>query len=525
VKQREPDHQRGWLNRVGPGFALSVLLSIAAIPMATARAQSAPGSFKLWDPVPALLNGPRVTTDIATLAAGGRTVQGAAADGVSEIVIALGADSAGERITFQVINDQNQPSTSPALDGGLAQIGSTTFGSNITATAVSTSNGPLAFAIYQAPLDFARPGNTTDPGNSQRAVSISFEAKGGTSGSIPLTIMRPLVVLVHGLWGAPKDWDGFSPLISDSRFSVVRADFSFSVGDGLASTVPSYDVVALARANSLGFAYNAGQVAQQIESFVTTFKMGANPASIPVAAVEADLLGHSMGGNITRTMPLQVGFGSDTTFGQGNVHKLITVDTPHLGSPLAIALLLDSNGCVEDTFAVDELYSFLSVTTEFTNITISGAMGDLQGAGDGTNMSPALQALQPSSTIPLQVPHLIPTAYLAGAMTMSQLDGLNDPPLLVVTIKSICGGDPLANDLTVSGWPMVVGDQSDAIVPLSSQVNNGSAVTQVAAIHSPGTKQLGFLPPDSLEESTGNPTTAINLLNTWVEDKPYVGLR
>lgn len=496
------------------------------MPIAIARAQSTPGSFKLSDPVPDLLNGPQVTTDIPTLTAGGPTVQGAAADGVSEIVIALGADSAGEQITFQVINDQNQPSTSPAQDGGLAGIGTTKFGSQITVTAVSTSNGPIAFAIYQAPLDFARPSNTTDPGNSQRAVSISFQAgKGGTSGSMPLTIIRPLVVLVHGLWGAPKDWDGFSPLISDPRFSVVRADFSFSVGDGLESSVPTYDVIGPARANSLGFAYNAGQVAQQIESFINTFKMGANPASIPVAAVEADIVGHSMGGNITRTMPLQVGFGSDTTFGQGNVHKLITVDTPHLGSPLAIALLSDSNGCVEDTFAVDELYSFSSVTTEYTNITISGAMGDLQGAGDGTNMSPALQALQPSSTIPLQVPHLIPTAYLAGAMSMSQLDGLNDPPLLVVTITSICSGDPLANDLTVSGWPTVVGAESDAIVPVSSQINNGSAVSQVAAIHSPGTKQLGFLLPDSLEESTGNPTTAINLLNTWVEDKTYVGLR
>jgi len=224
-------------------------------------------------------------------------------------------------------------------------------------------------------------------------------------------------------------------------------------------------------------------------------------------------------------MPLQVGFGADTTFGQGNVHKLITVDTPHLGSPLAIALLSNSNGCVEDYFATDELYAFSSVTTEYTNITITGAIGDLQGDGTGGNLSPALQALQPSSTIPLQVPHLIPTAYLAGAMSMSQLDGLNNPPDLVLTIQYFCSTDPLANDLTVSGWPTVVGAQSDAIVPLSSQINNGSAVSQIAAIHSPGTEELGFLAPSALDESTTNPTTAINLLNTWVEDKTYVGLR
>ena len=515
-----------WLGRASQPFAL-LLFGCVAMVGVSARAQSTPGSFKLSDPVPDLLNGAQVTTDVALLAAGGRAVQGAAADGVSEIVVALGVASAGEQVTFQVVNDQGQPSTLPAQDGGLAAIGTTTFNqSQITATSVSTSTGPIAFAIYQAPLDFARPGNTTDPANSQRPVSISWLAgKGGPSGSIPLTIIRPLVVLVHGLWGAPKDFDGFSPLIGDPRFSVVRADFSFSVGDGLETTVPAYDVVSYARANSLGFAYNAGQVAQQIESFITTFKTGTNPAGIPVAAVEADIIGHSMGGNITRTMPLQVGFGSDATFGQGNIHKLITVDTPHLGSPLPIALLSNANGCVEDTFATDELYAFSSVTTEYTNITITGAIGDLQGAGDGTNLSPALQALQPSSTIPLQVPHLIPTAYLAGAMSTTQLDGLNNPPDLVQTIQFVCSSDPLANDITVAAWPTVVGAQSDAIVPLSSQVNNGSAVSQIAAIHSPGTEELGFLAPSALDGSTTNPSTAINLLNTWVEDKTYVGLR
>src|SRR5208282_4192182 len=123
--------QRACLGRVGRHFALLVLLAMAT-PVVIARAQSTPGSFKLSDPVPDLLNGPQVTTDIATLTAGGRTVQGAAADGVSEIVIALGADSAGEQITFQVVNDLSQPSTSPAQDGALAGIGTAKFDSRIT---------------------------------------------------------------------------------------------------------------------------------------------------------------------------------------------------------------------------------------------------------------------------------------------------------------------------------------------------------------------------------------------------------
>ena len=505
-------------------FALFIF-SCAALISSLARAQT-PGTYNLSDPVPSLLSGPQVTTNVAILAAGGRSVQGVAADGVSEVVIALGTVSAGEQVSFQVINDQHNPSTSTAQDGALGAIGTTTFNqSQITVTAVSTPGGAAAFAIYQAPLDFARPGGSDQP-LTQRAVSVAWQVSGGSpSGSIPITVIRPPVVLVHGLWGSPSDWDGFLPLLTDPRFSISRADYSFYVGDGLETTIPSYDTVAFARANSLGFAYNAQQVAQQIDSFVTSFKTGANPLKIPLSAVEADIVGHSMGGDLTRTMPLVVGFGSDTTFGQGNVHKLLTVDTPHLGSPLATGLLAADNGCVADTFAIDGLFTFLSVTTEYTNITISGAMGDLQGDGNGNNMSPALQALQPSSTIPLQVPHLIPTAYLAGAMSMSQLDGLNDPPLLVDTIRSLCDGDPLADNLTVAGWPTVIGAQSDAIVPLSSQVNNSTGVTIVAAVHSPGIEELGFKPPNALDQATMNPATVIGLLNTWIQDPVYVGLR
>jgi pimeloyl-ACP methyl ester carboxylesterase len=498
---------------------IAIVLSLMGLLMMTrdrtATAQTSP--YTLSDPVPALLNGPQVTTDVTALAAGGRAVQGVAADGVAEVVIALNASASGQQITFQVINDLGHPSTSTTADGALAAIGTATFNqSRLTVTAVSTPSGPIAFVIYQAPLDFARPGFPDQP-LTQRAISISWQAGGGSpSASIPITVIRPPVVLVHGLWGKPNDFDGFIPLITDPRFAVSRADFSFYVGDGLASTTPSYDTVAFARANSLGYAYNAQQVAQQIDAFVTSFKMGANPPGIPVSAVEADVVGHSMGGDITRTMPLILGFGSDTTFGQGNVHKLITVDTPHLGSPLATGLLASNNECVADTLAAGGLYTFLSVVTEFTNITIGGAMGDLQGDGNGNNMSPALQALQPSSTIPLQVPHLTPTAYLAGVMSMSQLDGLNDPPLLVETIRDLCDDDPLANDLTVAGWPTLVGSQSDAIVPLSSQNNNSIAFSTIAAIHSPGTEDLGFKPPSALDQATTNPANAIELLNTWV---------
>jgi len=236
------------------------------------------------------------------------------------------------------------------------------------------------------------------------------------------------------------------------------------------------------------------------------------------------VVAHSMGGDVTRTMPLVPGFGSDTTFGQGSVHKLITVDTPHLGSPLATGLLTSNNTCLRDFFNAAGMYSFTSVTTD-SGQKIDGAIGDLSGDGTGGGLSPALLALQPSSTVPLQIPHLIPTAYLVGAMGSTQLDGLNSPGVFVDSLRALCSDDPLAQGLTASQWPAVMGGPSDAIVPVSSENNESSPFSQVTSIHSAGTEDLGFKGPGALQSVTGNPKNAIDLLNTWIASSAFVGLR
>ena len=498
--------------------------------MAGARPAAA-ASFAMVDPVPALLNGPAVTTDIATLATGGAAVSGVAAEGVAEMVLRVNASAVGENFTFSVINDQNQPSTSIDDDGALGAIGAAPIDqSAVTVASVTTGAGPMAFVIYRAPLDFARAGGGDDT-LTRRAVTIQWTAANGAdSGSTPVAIVRPPVALVHGLWGAPSDWNNFGPLYSaagsDPRFAIRTADYSFAIGGSLATTTPAYDIVSGAKANSLGFVYNAGQVAQQIDSFIASFKTGSNPAAIAVAAVQADVVGHSMGGDVTRTMPLLESFASATTFGQGNVHKLITVDTPHLGSPLAIQLLLNDNECVRGALALDDLYSFQSVTVYELNLTISGAMGDLSGDGGGEALSAALAAMQAGSTIPIFTPQ-IPTAYIAGVMSQTQLNDLTTNPTTTEDFLTYwCSSDPLAKDLTPQNWPKLLSAKSDAIVPYTSQVNNGApATTPAAAVHSGGAETLGFGAPDALDSVTGNPTEVISLLNTPLTDAVWTVLR
>ena len=58
----------------------------------------------------------------------------------------------------------------------------------------------------------------------------------------------------------------------------------------------------------MGFQYNAPDVLQQIDGLLEPFKTGQNPPGIAIAAVRADVVAHSMGGNITRALALQPDF-------------------------------------------------------------------------------------------------------------------------------------------------------------------------------------------------------------------------
>ncbi len=110
-----------------PARVSQLAVVLAALLLPALLAAQNPPQLTLLDPVPALLSGPMVTTNVNSLATKGRPVQGSSADGTSEIVLRVPANAVGEQFTFTVINDQGVQSTSAAEDGGLAAIGSAGF--------------------------------------------------------------------------------------------------------------------------------------------------------------------------------------------------------------------------------------------------------------------------------------------------------------------------------------------------------------------------------------------------------------
>jgi probable HAF family extracellular repeat protein len=430
----------------------------------------------------------------------GKIVKGVSADGITQVIVRIPANSVGEELKVSVIDEIGNPG-SVQDDGGLTT--DLTFGTSpglaglsvnqLTVTAEQTTEGPMAFVVYSAPTNFVRDG-TNDAEKSTRAVSLKVRSISVPtySAKCDVQIFRPPVVLVHGLWGSRASWNGFNPFLTDQRFFIVRANYSDNV-PGVTSTSPSYSNLNEISANTLGFAFNAPSVEKQVRDFIKNFRTQNN-----IAAIQADLVAHSMGGDVSLTMGRSKEFNSTNTYNLGPIHKLITIGTPYLGSPLASGLM-KGNNCVRNLLASDGSVSFKNVSVG--GMSVSGAVHDLDGDGTGKELSPALKALQGLRPFPY--------SQIAGIENDSNLQELDCPfsqckPSLWI-LRTICGTilrNPIAKALTRQGWPKFFKQESDGIVPLSSQLNGEPGATGAifdGVIHTEALKDLGFVGPTELE--------------------------
>jgi pimeloyl-ACP methyl ester carboxylesterase len=482
------------LSNSAPDF----LMTVNAVTFATTA------SPVLIDPVVAnLLSGSAVTTNTATISAATTgLVQGVAADGTTQAILRIPATSTGQAVAVKVINDAGSLSTSVANDGGLFALGAgpTSAASSLSVKAVSTAQGIEAFVLYLGPANFSR-GTASDNAAKTRGVTLQSTPSGGTASNTAVTIARPPVVLIHGLWGNASSFNNFTPLTTSTIFSVNRAVYSNTI-TGITSTTPSFSssVTSAIAANSLGFAYNAPGVLSQINNFISSYRTSAN-----VAAVQADVVSHSMGGDISRTMVLLSTFLAGNTFGAGPINKLITISTPHLGTPVAADLLASNNACARNVLASDGDVALQSIT--FSGTTTDGAVLDLEGNGFGSSLSTALTNLKPAASQPFH------TAYIAGVATSTNLKGLSCIFCNAEALRLICSGNPLASDLTASKWPTIYGQNNDTIVPVDSSLNNLTGLSYSGVIHTAALETLNFNGPSVLDPASGISSEVINLLN------------
>ena len=252
----------------------------------------------------------------------------------------------------------------------------------------------------------------------------------------------------------------------------------------------------------------------QITTFINNFRTARN-----VAAAQADIVAHSMGGLMTRKVAQLNNFSSAASFGVGPVHKLITIGTPHLGSPLALKLLQNASACMQQALADRHRVAILQATVGPS--TWVGAAGDLQGCSDGS-LQPCAEApadvlghpTPSQSIVSLQTSDgsTVETAYIAGEMGPNNLSGLTYMGMMPSAIPAFlqsrlgCKNDPLAQSLTPTLWPTIFNNlESDGIVAVISQMNDinnngGSGTVAPGDIHSSGVEALGFNGPGELND-------------------------
>jgi pimeloyl-ACP methyl ester carboxylesterase len=324
---------------------------------------------------------------------------GVAADGAAKLLIYIKINSADPvSVTFSLDTADRSLGTTGRMseDGSLSAFTEQqNSGSRVSVqSSIVADVGNVAAVIYNAPQDFARSG-TDDSLRGERAIdcSICISDAGGERqihDLVTIRIVRPPVVLIHGLWSNQRTWDDFPPFgtptwSADPRFHTYRIDYS-ALNNRSVNTIVGKGGGGPAGEGAFEDMVGAIEDYEKLENIV---------------AVRADVITHSMGGLVARAMSdnARPFYFQRSTFGRGRIHKLITIDTPHDGSEYADLLARAYNsasGTRRDV--IEHIVNWQVAPESSPNPISSGAIADLR------TTSPRIASLNDQKNIDMQPP-------------------------------------------------------------------------------------------------------------------------
>ncbi len=271
---------------------------------------------------------------------------GVAADGVGRLYLRVASTDPGvdiERVDVALAGEGGD--TGPAVLGKVMPATVTdAYSAEANAatgtTASSTGDAAEHWFWYVAPDNFARTGTTRSRtvyadvtvtlagGQQARLAGANLDGEAGRS--VPTTVrqeiavVRPPLMLVHGLGSGPGLWDDFSldgttPYARDDRYVYKRA----------IPINPGGSVYGNAAERLLNPRLGDLYYPDSFHGFIRYLRKEG------YAANRVHYVAHSMGGNVLRAAADLNNFYDDANYGQGWVHRAVLIDTPHLGSPLA----------------------------------------------------------------------------------------------------------------------------------------------------------------------------------------------
>ena len=416
-------------NLNGVGLVLSVPVTAWGLTNTTGSTQlldaNSPSSTCI-DP-----NTGMVSTSNNVLSSCGKPVKGVASDGTNPLLLRTEAGLAGTACFDITSSGSNQGKLS------------------VNSYNIASGSGTLyGFSVYTPPDGYGTDG--TD--SRQVSIQFAFTPAGGTTNTTTIPIMtnlvRPPLVLIHGLWAHGSDWNNTYTRqgMSTDAYTVYPADY--------AST------------NAASFTTNQTKVQGFVKEALRRFR------TKQYAGAQVDVIGHSMGGILTR---LYTALPQLNTLKVSDIHRLVTLDTPHIGTNFAN--LLVALHATSATVAT-------AVETTVTNLTkgsmIQGAVCDLAQNSSG------LQLMNSATNIPGQF--FTGTGGPAGTATT---------PAKYWGGATFAGFSSFESALTARQYPIIgpfifpqatvdafrFREMNDAVVPLSSQQGGLTGTTSFPDLH------------------------------------------
>lgn len=252
-----------------------------------------------------------LTADPAALAAGGEERIGATADGASPLLVRarlLGfTEPPPGEVTFSVESDGEAGTLSPGLGETMPEAGGA---ATSTSPWYQTPAGIVAFALYTPPNHFGDPEQARRPLRFRATYTLP-ETGQTAEEQADLHLYRPPILLAHGMWSEPGTWSA-AFTTPDPRFDTYLVDYS-----DLAAR--DFSTLGHVMRSEVAFALDQRRIRR-------------------IATGKVDVVAHSMGGLITRQYVSELqseSYRRPDNLGQGDVHRLVTIGTPHHGSPLA----------------------------------------------------------------------------------------------------------------------------------------------------------------------------------------------
>lgn len=387
-----------------------------------------------------------LTTNPALQAMCGLPVQGVASDGVNALLLRTVSGLTGTGC-FEIVSTSS-------LDQGTVQTPLT------TTQPVSGLN--YGFSYYTPPGFYG-------DASESRTITVEFTftpniGNGNTSRLRAQTkIVRPPVMLIHGVWSDGSGWnDGF--VKNDQTRTTYAGDYKST--------------------NGSAFSTNQTRVQGYISQALTNFRRKG------YGGTQADVIGHSMGGLLTRLFAGSANYLRPDNLNKGDVHRLITLDTPHFGSNFANLLV--------GLHRVNPSKAESTVSGITGGSIVNGAVCDL------SENSPALQVLAGGTTLRSQVitgtggpagTPANPAQYWGGAtfFGIKSFESALTERYCTNWINNPGDGPPVCTNFafhfpqaTVDGFRFR--EMNDAVVPLSSQQGGlgGVNFTEYIHFHIPG---------------------------------------